>query len=48
VLQVAFENSKEALFITLGFGARVQVLEPASLRDQVIEEMRAAIRGWDS
>jgi predicted DNA-binding transcriptional regulator YafY len=48
VLHVQFENSEEARFVALGLGARVQVLEPVSLRDQVREEMRAAIRGWDS
>ena len=43
VLHVAFENAGEARFIALGFGARVQVLEPVSLRDEVREEMRAAM-----
>jgi predicted DNA-binding transcriptional regulator YafY len=47
VLHVAFENSGEARFVVLGLGARVQVLEPVSLRDQVREEMVAAIRGWE-
>ena len=42
-----FENSEEARFVALGLGARVQVLEPVSLRDQVREEMVAAIRGWE-
>jgi predicted DNA-binding transcriptional regulator YafY len=43
VLQVSFENSGEARFVVLGLGARVQVLEPVSLRDEVMEEMRAAM-----
>jgi predicted DNA-binding transcriptional regulator YafY len=43
VLHVAFENAGEARFIALGLGARVQVLEPVSLRDQVREEMQAAM-----
>jgi predicted DNA-binding transcriptional regulator YafY len=43
VLYVSFENSEEARFIALGLGARVHVLEPASLRDQVRDEMEAAI-----
>jgi predicted DNA-binding transcriptional regulator YafY len=43
VLHVAFENAGEARFIALGLGARVQVLEPVSLRDEVREEMRAAM-----
>jgi predicted DNA-binding transcriptional regulator YafY len=47
VLHVAFENDQEARFIALGFGARVQVLEPVSLREQVREEMVAALRGWE-
>jgi predicted DNA-binding transcriptional regulator YafY len=47
VLQVAFENSDEARFVVLGLGARVQVLEPASLRELVRDEMAAAIRGWE-
>ena len=47
VLQVAFESSEEARFVVLGFGARVQVLEPVSLRERVREEMQAAIRGWE-
>jgi predicted DNA-binding transcriptional regulator YafY len=44
VLHVFFENSDEARFIALGLGARVHVLQPASLRDQVKEEMEAAIK----
>jgi predicted DNA-binding transcriptional regulator YafY len=43
VLRVAFENSEEARFVVLGLGARVQVLEPVSLQDQVMEQMRAAM-----
>jgi predicted DNA-binding transcriptional regulator YafY len=45
VLHVAFENSGEARFIVLGFGARVQVLQPVTLREEVKEEMLAALRG---
>jgi predicted DNA-binding transcriptional regulator YafY len=47
VLHVAFENDQEARFISLGLGARVLVLAPDSLRDQVREEMVAALRGWE-
>jgi predicted DNA-binding transcriptional regulator YafY len=47
VLKVAFENDHEARFVILGLGARVQVLEPVSLRERVREEMVAAIRGWE-
>jgi predicted DNA-binding transcriptional regulator YafY len=43
VLHVSFENPDEARFIALGFGARVQVIAPATLRDQVHEEIRSAI-----
>jgi predicted DNA-binding transcriptional regulator YafY len=43
VLHVSFENLDEARFIALGFGARAQVIAPASLRDQVHEEIRSAI-----
>ena len=42
-LHVYFENPEEARFIVLGLAARVHVLAPASLRDQVMDEMRAAI-----
>jgi predicted DNA-binding transcriptional regulator YafY len=43
-LHVSFENNEEARFIVMGLAARVHVLAPASLREQVMEEMRAAIR----
>jgi predicted DNA-binding transcriptional regulator YafY len=43
VLQVWFENDEEARFIAMGLGARVYVLAPESLRDQVREEMSAAV-----
>jgi predicted DNA-binding transcriptional regulator YafY len=39
---VSFENNEEARFVVMGFGARAQVLAPATLRDQVMEEMQAA------
>jgi predicted DNA-binding transcriptional regulator YafY len=42
-LHVFFENDEEARFIVLGLAARVHVLAPVSLRDQVMEEMRAAM-----
>jgi len=44
VVHVLFESSNEARFITLGFGSRVHVLAPESLREQVREEMEAAFR----
>lgn len=43
VLHVSFENSEEARFVTMGFGARAHVLAPKTLRDRVIEEMQAAM-----
>jgi predicted DNA-binding transcriptional regulator YafY len=42
VLQVWFESTEEARFISMGLGMRAQVLSPASLREQVREEMSAA------
>jgi predicted DNA-binding transcriptional regulator YafY len=44
VIHVSFENDQEARFITLGLGARVLVLAPDSLRDQVANEMQAAMK----
>jgi predicted DNA-binding transcriptional regulator YafY len=40
-MQVGFESEEQALFVALGFGARVRVMEPAALRDQVAAEVRA-------
>jgi predicted DNA-binding transcriptional regulator YafY len=42
ILHVSFENSEEALFISLGLGVRVYVLAPATLREQVMTEMEKA------
>jgi predicted DNA-binding transcriptional regulator YafY len=42
-LHVFFDNSEDARFIVLGLAARVHVLAPISLRDQVMEDMRAAV-----
>ncbi len=42
-LDVYFESDEEARFIVMGLAARVHVLAPASLREQVMEEMRAAL-----
>ena len=44
MLHVSFESREEARFISLGFGARVQILAPAGLRDEVIEQLEAAIK----
>jgi predicted DNA-binding transcriptional regulator YafY len=43
ILHVSFENSEEARFVVMGFGARAQVLAPATLRDRVREEIQAAV-----
>jgi len=43
IFHVAFENSGEARFVVLGFGARAQVLAPAMLRDQIHEQMLTAV-----
>jgi predicted DNA-binding transcriptional regulator YafY len=42
IRHVSFENSEEARFIILGFGARAHVLAPATLREQVEAELQAA------
>ena len=43
VLHVSFENTQEAKFIALGLGARVHVLAPMVLRQEVTQEMQTAI-----
>jgi predicted DNA-binding transcriptional regulator YafY len=43
IVHVSFDNSEEARFVVLGFGARTQVLAPASLCDRVQEERQAAL-----
>jgi len=41
MLQVDFDNDREARFIALGFGSSVRVIEPESLRQWVEEEARS-------
>jgi len=41
-----FEDEEHARFVLLGLGARAEVLEPASLRKRVREEMQAALELW--
>ena len=41
MLQVDFDNDREARFIVLGFGSAVRVIEPESLRQGIEEEARA-------
>lgn len=39
-VRVQFDHPEEAVFVVLGMGARVEVLEPESLRERVAEEVR--------
>jgi predicted DNA-binding transcriptional regulator YafY len=41
-LRVPFEHEEQACFVVLGLGARVEVIEPASLRDRVAADVAAA------
>ncbi len=41
MLQVDFDNDREARFIVLGFGSAVRVVEPESLRQGIEDEARA-------
>lgn len=41
VVSIRFEVEEEAVHAVLGFGSQVEVLEPAALRAQVIEQIRA-------
>lgn len=44
-VDVEFDDEEQAMFVVLGFGSRVEVLEPLSLRERVREEVvRAASR----
>ncbi len=40
-LRVRFDHPEEAFFVVMGLGARVEVVEPESLRERVREEIRA-------
>lgn len=40
-LRVGFEGEEQARFIVLGFGPRVQVVEPETLRERVLADARA-------
>lgn len=42
-LKIQFENEEEACFWVMGLGARVEVIEPAELRERLIAELRAAL-----
>jgi predicted DNA-binding transcriptional regulator YafY len=43
VLHVFFESQDEARFVALGFGSRAHVLAPVTLRDEVMQELSAAV-----
>jgi predicted DNA-binding transcriptional regulator YafY len=40
-MRVDFESEEQALFLTLGLGARVRVMTPVGLRERVATELRA-------
>jgi predicted DNA-binding transcriptional regulator YafY len=44
-LRVLFEDEEQARFMALGLGPRVEVLEPATLREQVAADIAAAMEG---
>lgn len=44
-LGVQFEDEDQALFVVLGFGPRVRVIDPASLRDRVAADVAALMAG---
>jgi predicted DNA-binding transcriptional regulator YafY len=37
-LRVRFDHEEEARFVVLGFGPRVDVIEPVGLRNRIIKE----------
>ncbi len=41
--QAHFEHEDEACFVVLGLGSRVEVIEPAALRERVLSEVKAVI-----
>jgi predicted DNA-binding transcriptional regulator YafY len=43
VLDVVFGTQEEARFVALGFGSRAHVLAPVTLRNEVMQEMSAAV-----
>ena len=42
-LQVQFDHEEEARFVVLGFGPRIDVIEPASLRNRVVKDVTEMI-----
>jgi predicted DNA-binding transcriptional regulator YafY len=47
-LRAEFEDEQHACFMTLGMGARAEVLEPAALREQVIASAAAVVAKYGS
>lgn len=47
-LRIQADTAEEAAAFVLGFGDQVEVLEPPSLRDQVIHQARALLAFYDS
>ena len=43
-LQVQFEDEHQAIFVVLGFGAKVEVLAPAGLRERVTRNLASGIQ----
>jgi predicted DNA-binding transcriptional regulator YafY len=43
MLRAQFENEDQARYLILGFGGRVSVLEPTSLRERILAEARAIL-----
>lgn len=43
IFQAHFEHEDEACFVVLGLGSRVDVIEPAALRERVLSEVKAVI-----
>lgn len=41
--QAHFEHEDEACFVALGLGARAEIIEPAELRERVLNEVRAVL-----
>ena len=47
-LRVNFEDEQQAAFVTLAFGAKVEVLAPESLRTRIRHELLATVRQYEN
>jgi predicted DNA-binding transcriptional regulator YafY len=47
-LRVQFEDEHHAAFVARAFGARAEVLAPASLRDRLVSELEASLHQYES